>query len=268
LEPWKDKVVNKKDFDHGLYTGETILHIAIVTCDYKAVQFLLDRGASLDARATGVFFMPQWISNQNTQSYFQKLKSCFLPFTSSEVNKNHNEYSQCPYGEFPLSFAASIGKVDVCKLIYEHAQRKSCTSIICAEDSFGNTALHMAVLHQHQNVVDWLMTIQEGKSCLEKPNQDGLTPLTLAARNGYVEMYHHLLDKHLSRVAWVFGEVHPTRRPRQPPPPPPPPPPSPPPPAAAAIAALPRSRRTLALTPPVRLGALGRSPCGRWTCTR
>jgi ankyrin repeat protein len=216
LEPMEKKLVDRKAFDRGLYTGETILHIAIVTCDDLAVRFLLERGASLYARALGVFFMPQWIPALKKQSFFQKARAYLLSFTSSEVNKNHNEYSQCPYGEYPLSFAASIGKVDICKLIYHHAQLNKCTSIVRAEDSFGNTAMHMAVLHKRQHVVDWLMTIEEGKGCLEHPNKDGLTPLTLAARNGHVDMYNHLLYTHLSRVAWVFGEVPALPRPRHP----------------------------------------------------
>jgi hypothetical protein len=51
------------------------------------------------------------------------------------------------------------------------------------------------------------MTIEEGKACLDIINKDGLTPLTLAARNGHIEMYDYLLYTYLSRVAWVFGEV-------------------------------------------------------------
>jgi hypothetical protein len=207
LEPWKSSVVDRKSFDCGLYTGETILHIAIITCDEEVVRFLLERGASLSARARGVFFMPEWIPEQNKHSFFHRIKSCFLSFTHAEVNKNHNEYSQCAYGEFPLSFAASIGKVDICKLLYAHAVRTKCMSIVCAEDSFGNTAMHMAVLHKQPRVVDWLMTTKEGKACLDTANKEGLTPLNLAVRHGDVEMYNYVLYTYFSRVAWVFGEV-------------------------------------------------------------
>jgi hypothetical protein len=42
--------------DGGLFTGETLLHIAIVQHDHQMVKWLLDGGASLDARALGVFF--------------------------------------------------------------------------------------------------------------------------------------------------------------------------------------------------------------------
>ena len=42
--------------DGGLFTGETLLHIAIVQHDHQMVKWLLDGGASLDVRALGVFF--------------------------------------------------------------------------------------------------------------------------------------------------------------------------------------------------------------------
>ena len=56
-------------------------------------------------------------------------------------------------------------------------------------------------------VVDWLMTLKEGKDALEILNYDGLTPLTLAARNGHVDMFMHILYRHLSKIAWIYGKV-------------------------------------------------------------
>jgi hypothetical protein len=100
LQKYKDVLTGKKFFDCGLYTGETILHIAIVTCDTKTVEFLLNKGASLYSRARGVFFMPQWIPREKNQSSLKKLRSKLLSFATSEINKYRNEYSQvdrsCP----------------------------------------------------------------------------------------------------------------------------------------------------------------------------
>ena len=73
-------------------------------------------------------------------------------------------------------------------------------------DTFGNTAMHMAVIHSRKEVVDWLMSTQ-GRDSVNTLNFDGFTPLTLAARHGYVEMFHHILYTHMSKVAWKYGKV-------------------------------------------------------------
>jgi ankyrin repeat protein len=77
-----------------------------------------------------------------------------------------------------------------------------------AVDFFGNTALHMAVLHRKKNVIDWLMTNDYAKASLEILNFDGFTPLTYAARLGYVDIFNHILLKHLSRTGWTYGKVN------------------------------------------------------------
>ena len=94
LIPYADRLIGRKSFDLGLYTGETILHIAIVTCDAEVVKFLLNHGASLYSRAKGAFFLPQWIPTEKNQSKLQRIKSALLSFTTSEIEKNHNEYSK------------------------------------------------------------------------------------------------------------------------------------------------------------------------------
>ena len=111
----------------------------------------------------------------------------------------------------------------VCELLYQHAQREQSTSFVQATDSFGNTAVHMAVKHRQLAALDWLVSVEEGRLCLDMANHEGLTPLTLAARYGLVEIYKHILYRHLSRVAWVFGQVGPARADARCAPPPPPP---------------------------------------------
>jgi hypothetical protein len=64
LDPWRQKL-NSHDpdvtWEDGLYTGETVLHIAIVKEKVDLVKALLDRGINLSSRATGTFFQPKWI---------------------------------------------------------------------------------------------------------------------------------------------------------------------------------------------------------------
>ena len=161
-----------------------------------------------------------------------------------------NELSSCYYGEYPLSFAASVGNTIIADLLYTYQQtrceahgaraaaaeraesarqklRRAGSSVslasdggaaagpelrgmplfIGAMDAFGNTALHMAVLHRRRDMVDWLLGKPEGRACLELLNGDGLTPLTMAARHGDARLFHHMLYGHLSEVVWVCGKV-------------------------------------------------------------
>lgn len=36
----------------------------------------------------------------------------------------HNPDSACDYGEYPLSFAASVGSVAICRVLTEHAEHE------------------------------------------------------------------------------------------------------------------------------------------------
>jgi hypothetical protein len=222
----------------------------------------------------------------NTPGKVEKYcKSSLLQFSiiADQVQKN-----RCYYGEFPLSFAASVGSVEMCKMLCEtkahrienpdefekegerrfeqrfgkpstpptvsgpspttphtsfrllhliakgkkagHARRRTNSMwnnhhsietqrdpmwrFLNACDTFGNTAMHMAVLHRRKDVVDWIMTTEQGRDSLDILNFDGFTPLTLAARHGSVEMFRHILYVHMSEVAWKYGKVREPRPPR------------------------------------------------------
>ena len=278
LEPLED----------GLYTGETILHIAIVQEDEEMVQFLLDEGIEISSQAKGVFFQPRFQQPRSSDlTMLQRLKARIIGVDLkadkfAAVKKVENKYSGCYYGEYPLSFAASIGNVDICDQLYccwlarikaasdgtckmtqrerneirnslntqskeqEQSQEqtpqramfksRSFASLnshklfkdsavwhsssnlnreskglvwhfVNAADSFGNTAMHMAVINNRPAVIDWLMTLDEGRPSLEMLNHEGFTPLTLAARHGHVEVFDHILYKHMSEMSWTYGQV-------------------------------------------------------------
>ena len=275
LDPWR-KTTNQRQNqgrDDGLYTGETCLHMAIVQEDEELVQYLLDHGIRLCSRARGVFFQPAHIrySIRNLFSHFLSAQSqaevnggylkLFFGWLRIQLSNRvkrgelallhhvQNPRSGCYYGEFPLSFAASIGNVRICKQLYnkqkkmlpdwkntecsedaqEHFeqlrlrrtwlmyvpsdQQKRMTRemketlFLNAMDSFGNTAMHMAVMYEKKDVIDWLMGQESAKQSLEILNHEGLTPLTLAARLGHVDIFNHILREHLSVVVWRYGKV-------------------------------------------------------------
>lgn len=123
----------------GLYEGETALHIAIVSGDVDMVKFLVQSGASVHARAFGRFFALG---------------------------------QPCYYGEYPLSFAASLGKIEIAKYLKRHGAHVS------ARDQHGNTALHLCVYHNQQEMYDFLVSYMGGN---EDILNNGETDARLAA---------------------------------------------------------------------------------------
>lgn len=174
--------------DAGLFTGETIIHIAISFRDHELVDWLMERGARLDARAVGIFFQPKHIAtlsdNSNSRWFWQP-------------QLEDNENAGCYYGEYPLSFAASIGDADLATLLIDSAsfvidaddhkatafmqfldrkakhllaqsegfhmlyanasdqeqRSRRLSAFINVQDTHGNTALHMAVMHHQRHMV-------------------------------------------------------------------------------------------------------------------
>mmetsp|Transcript_41003 Transcript_41003/g.68868 ORF Transcript_41003/g.68868 Transcript_41003/m.68868 type:complete len:210 (+) Transcript_41003:699-1328(+) len=122
----------------------------------------------LDYRATGQFFRP------GTQSY---------------------------YGETPLNFAVCKNQGDMVRLLLDAGADLTQT------DGFeGNTAVHMAILHDHMGMYDLLLAEWEARrasrpdwsdpdTCLtQRPNRNGLCSLALAAAEGTPVMFDHVLN--------------------------------------------------------------------------
>lgn len=73
----------------------------------------------------------------------------------------------------------------------------------------GNTALHMAVIHRQSEIIDWLM-VNGSKESLGYMNDEHLTPFTLAAYHGYVDIFQKLTN-HMRETQWVYGQVQMSR---------------------------------------------------------
>ena len=79
-------------------------------------------------------------------------------------------------------------------------------------DRFGNSALHMAVIHDLPDMYDYVLSLAERAECPSTTefqnwrNSEGLTPLSLAAAMGKVRMFQHVLSC-VSLKMWTYGPV-------------------------------------------------------------
>ncbi|XP_069774257.1 transient receptor potential cation channel subfamily V member 5-like isoform X5 [Narcine bancroftii] len=160
-----------------VYRGETALHIAVLNQDTQIVREMLDRGA--DVRTPRV-----------TGSYFKR----------SPENLAY-------FGEHVLSFAACCGNEEIIQLLIDGG------ADIAAVDSLGNTVLHILALQPNKTIACQMYDLIEGLEGTETvvragtvPNHDGLTPLKLAAIEGNLVMFDHLMKKQ-RLVCWELGPI-------------------------------------------------------------
>ncbi|XP_068746067.1 transient receptor potential cation channel subfamily V member 5-like [Montipora capricornis] len=179
------------------YYGESALHMAIVNENQEMVHFLCKHSADIHERAYGAFFCPedQRLSRKDTSNQ------------EGIILDDKTDYESHTYwGEYPLSFAAGLGLEDMVRYLLA---RGACPN---KKDTNGNTVLHMMVIHNKLDMYDLILDI--GCYCLchcEKPlanvvNNQGFTPLTLAAKLARKEMFHHILTRE-REVFWQYGEV-------------------------------------------------------------
>ncbi|XP_060012481.1 transient receptor potential cation channel subfamily V member 6 isoform X1 [Lagenorhynchus albirostris] len=160
-----------------LYEGQTALHMAIMNQNVNLVKALLAHGASVSARAVGSAF-------------------CLSP---------HNLLY---FGEHPLSFAACMGSEETVRLLIEHG------ADIRAQDSLGNTVLHILVLQPSKTfacqMYNLLLSYDGHRDHLQSldlvPNHQGLTPFKLAGVEGNTTMFQHLMQKR-KHIQWTCGPL-------------------------------------------------------------
>ncbi|XP_051847492.1 transient receptor potential cation channel subfamily V member 3-like isoform X2 [Antechinus flavipes] len=163
-----------------VYRGQTALHIAIERGLKDIVKRLVEWGADLQARATGLFFHPNPVS-----------EDCFY------------------FGEYPLSLAACTCQPDMVRFLMSRGS----SDLARAQDTFKNTVLHVLVLRARnlQEMVSMyhlVLELSEKKQLSDRTasmnhlekirNLQGLTPLQLAAKEGQFELFHCILNRELS----------------------------------------------------------------------
>ncbi|KAF0872622.1 TRPV2 protein, partial [Crocuta crocuta] len=178
------------------YRGHSALHIAIEKRSLQCVKLLVENGANVHARACGHFFQKK---SQGTCFYF---------------------------GELPLSLAACTKQWDVVTYLLENPHQPASLQAV---DSLGNTALHALVMIADDSAENSALVIRMYDGLLRAgarlcptvqlediPNLQGLTPLKLAAKEGKMEIFRHILQREfsgpcqpLSRkfTEWCYGPV-------------------------------------------------------------
>ncbi|XP_063813439.1 transient receptor potential cation channel subfamily V member 3 [Pseudophryne corroboree] len=185
-----DRFINA-EYTEENYKGQTALNIAIERRQSDLVKCLIKKGANINVRAQGRFFNPK--------------------------NKHEGFY----FGETPLALAACTNQPDVVQLLMENNQTN-----VTIQDSLGNTVLHALVTvaenSEAQNafiirMYDTILRTCKNKSLESIENNDGLTPMQLAAKTGKTEILHYILSREikekenriLSRkfTDWAYGPV-------------------------------------------------------------
>ncbi|XP_068126863.1 transient receptor potential cation channel subfamily V member 3-like isoform X4 [Hyperolius riggenbachi] len=172
------------------YKGQTALHIAIERRQLDIVEYLIEKGAKINVLAQGRFFHPR--------------------------NKDGGFY----FGETPLALAACTNQPDIVDLLME--KEPTCVTM---QDSAGNTVLHALVTTaeesevQNKFLIDMYEKITRG--CNHKlediRNNDGFSPMQLAAKTGKLEVLKYILSREIkegeNRVLsrrftdWAYGPV-------------------------------------------------------------
>ncbi|XP_035991006.1 transient receptor potential cation channel subfamily V member 6 [Fundulus heteroclitus] len=161
-----------------LFQGVTPLHIAVVNQNLNLVHHLISRGGDvINPRVTGLYF-----------------------------RKRIGGLLYC--GEHILSFAACAGNEDIISMLIDAG---ASTRI---QDYLGNTLLHVLVLQPNKTTacqaIDLILArdveLDQSVPLDMVPNNRGLTPFKLAAKEGNIVVFQHLVNKRRV-VQWSLGPL-------------------------------------------------------------
>uniref|UniRef100_A0AAZ1XD75 Ion transport domain-containing protein n=1 Tax=Oreochromis aureus TaxID=47969 RepID=A0AAZ1XD75_OREAU len=165
------------------YKGQTALHVAIERRSFEHVKLLVQKGADVQAKANGKFF------------------------------QRHAEMGF--YFVLSLSSSACTNQPDIVSFLMENPYRRA---DVTDRDSRGNTVLHTLVVIVYDEILVQHNKLDKKVQLEEIENNDGMTPLKLAAKLGKIELIRHMLHrefmdeetKPLSRkfTEWIYGPVH------------------------------------------------------------
>nr|XP_055055993.1 transient receptor potential cation channel subfamily V member 1-like isoform X1 [Misgurnus anguillicaudatus] len=181
-------------YTDGFYKGQTALHVAIERRSAKFVHMLVKKGADVHAMACGKFFQPSE-------------GMCFY------------------FGELPLSLAACTNQSDIVDFLMENPYQPV---DVTKKDSHGNMVLHALVaiadnsnentefvIAMYDHILRKVAQLHPKTKLEEIENNQGLTPIKLAAKTGKFGLFKHIVQREfkdcrqLSRkiTEWAYGPV-------------------------------------------------------------
>lgn len=134
------QMVNDYSLSEEFY-GESPLHVAAANEDPDMLRLLLTKRVNLHARCFGTCFSPE-----DQKKRKDTLISEF-PILPEDTSYEGFTY----YGEYPLSFAASVSSEECVRLLFAKKVDSN------KKDLNGNTALHMMVI-QNNLVIKYLVS--------------------------------------------------------------------------------------------------------------
>ena len=146
------------------------------------VKILLDFDADVHQRTLGNFFRPN-----DQRKLFKKLHRLI------ETNYEGNFY----LGEYPLSFAACLNQKDCVRILKAHG------ADLNKQDSNGNTALHMLVIHNNLTMIKFMIELRADFTI---KNHFGLTPFLLSAKLAKKEIFHFLFNIKRNKLL-VYADI-------------------------------------------------------------
>ncbi|XP_068178930.1 transient receptor potential cation channel subfamily V member 6 [Antennarius striatus] len=196
--------------------GETALHIAVMNDNLEAAVALMD-GA------------PELINEPMTSELFQGVTPLHIAVVNQNINLVHHLISRggdvatprvtglyfkkrigglLYYGEHILSFAACAGNEDIISMVIDAGASTR------VQDYRGNTVLHVLVLQPNKTIacqaIDLILTrdaeLDQSVPLDMVPNYRGLTPFKLAAKEGNIVAFQHLVNKR-RLVQWSLGPL-------------------------------------------------------------
>ncbi|XP_069837870.1 transient receptor potential cation channel subfamily V member 6-like [Dendropsophus ebraccatus] len=194
--------------------GETALHLAVLHDNLESVKVLLEHAPELvNMPMTSDMYQGQTalhiaVMRQNVAIAQELIKNKANVYTARAVGtffqlKPNSFY----YGEHILSFAACVGNAELVRLLLLHGADAQ------AQDSHGNTILHILTLQPNKmsacQMYDLIFSYHKekyGPGLEEIHNNDGLTPLKIAALEGNTVMFQHLVQKR-RQLQWTFGPI-------------------------------------------------------------
>ena len=148
--------------------GQTVLHLACSAGHLEMVNFLLERGANVDA-----------VDDDGWTPIFYAITEDYLKIVSVLIKYDCDVNVIDKQGYSPLLCAVVLNNIDV---VRELLKLKT-TDVNLTDEKFRkNTALHVAAQNGYKDIVEYLI---KNEVKLDALNENNETPLQVAMKKGY-----------------------------------------------------------------------------------